>query len=99
MNHRTVAMYTSGLLGILAASTGATANFRLSPVNPKALVVPGESKKYTCLMSHNTASIAPILQIRLGLDSQDFKFDYDIIKVHFTSLLIKLLTHKPTASF
>ena len=26
-------------------------------------------KKYTRLMSHNTASIASILQIRLGLDS------------------------------
>ena len=50
-------------------------------------------------MSHNMASIASILQIRLGLDSRDFKLDYDIIKVHFTSLLIKLLTHELTASF
>ena len=50
-------------------------------------------------MIHNTTSIASVLQIRLGLDSWDFKLDYDIIKVHFMSLLIKLLTHKPTVSF
>ena len=50
-------------------------------------------------MSNNTASIASNLQIRLGLDSWDFKLDYDIIKVHLTSLLIKLLTHKPAAWF
>ena len=50
-------------------------------------------------MSHNTASTASILQIRPGLDRWDFKLDYDIIKVHFSSLLIKLFTHKPTASF
>ena len=42
-------------------------------------------------MIHNTASIASILKIRLGLDIEDFKLDCDtIIKVHFTSLLIKL---------
>ena len=50
-------------------------------------------------MSHNTAPIASILNIRLGLDSEDFKLDYDAIKVHLTSLLIKLLTYKLTASF
>ena len=50
-------------------------------------------------MSHNTASIVSILKIWLGLDSEDFKLDYDAIKVHFTSLLIKLLTHKLTALF
>ena len=42
--------------------------------------------KYIRLMSHNTASIASILKIRLGLDSEDFKLDYDTIKVNFTSL-------------
>ena len=36
--------------------------------------------KYTCIMSHKTASIAAILKIRLGLDSQDFKLDYDYHK-------------------
>ena len=42
-------------------------------------------------MSHNTASVASILKIkiRLGLDRQDFKLDYDAITVHFTSLLIE----------
>ena len=49
-------------------------------------------------MSHTTASIASILKIRLGLDRYVFKLDYDTENVHFTSLLIKLLTHKPTAS-
>ena len=44
-------------------------------------------------MSHNTASIASILKIRLGLDREDFKLEYDTIKVQFTSLLIALLTH------
>ena len=44
-------------------------------------------------------TIASILKIRLGLDKQDFKLDYDTIKVYFTSLLIELLTHKPAASF
>ena len=39
-------------------------------------------------MSHNTASIASIIMIRLGLNSEDFKLDYDTIKVHFMSLLI-----------
>ena len=37
-------------------------------------------KKHIHLMSHNTTSIASILKIRLGLDSQDFKLDYDTIK-------------------
>ena len=50
-------------------------------------------------MSHRTASIVSILKIRLGLDRSDFKLDYDTIKVHLTSLLIKLLTHKLTALF
>ena len=50
-------------------------------------------------MSHNTTPIALILKIRLGLDSQDFKLDCDTIKVHLTSSLIKLFTHKLTASF
>ena len=59
----------------------------------------GWVKKYTRFTSHNTASTASILQIRFELDSWDFKLDYDIIKVHFTSLLIKLLMHKLTASF
>ena len=47
----------------------------------------------------NTAFIALIVKIRLRLDSEDFKLDYNIINVHFTSLSIKLLTHKLTASF
>ena len=51
--------------------------------------------KYTRLMSHNTASIASVVKIRLGLD---LRLDYDTIKVHFTSSSGKLLTHKPTAS-
>ena len=46
-------------------------------------------------MSHNTTSIASILKVRLGLDVKKFTS----IKVHSTSLLIKLLTHKLTASF
>ena len=50
-------------------------------------------------MSHNTASIASIWKIRVGLDSSDFKLDYDTIKVNFTFLLITLLTHKPRALF
>ena len=50
-------------------------------------------------MNHNTAFIDSILQLRAGLDSWDFKLDYDIIKVYFSSLLITLLTHKLTASF
>ena len=41
-------------------------------------------------MSHNNASVAWILKIRLGLDSLDFKLDYDTIKVHFKALLLKL---------
>ena len=35
---------------------------------PPPCQIPGESKKYTRLTSHNTASIASILKIRLGLD-------------------------------
>ena len=46
-------------------------------------------------MGHNTASIALITWIR----QQDFKLDYDTIKVHFRFLLINLLTHELTASF
>ena len=50
-------------------------------------------------MSHNTAFIAS-LKIRLGLDSfLRLQIRFDNIKVHFTSLLIELLTHKLTASF
>ena len=45
------------------------------------------------------APVASILKIGLGLDRQDFKLDYDTIKVRFTSLLIELLTHKLAASF
>ena len=30
-------------------------------------------------MSHKTASIASILEVRLGLDRYDFKLDYDTI--------------------
>ena len=61
--------------------------------------VPGESKKYTCLTRHNTALIALILKIRLGLDRYGLKLKHDTIKVIFTSLLIELLKHKPAASF
>ena len=64
-----------------------------------AVVVPGESKKYTRLISHNTTSTLSILKIRLGLNKQDFKLDNDTIKFHFASLLIELLTHKLAASF
>ena len=39
-------------------------------------------------MSHSTAFIASILKIRLGLDSEDFKLDYDTIKIHFAPSLI-----------
>ena len=34
----------------------------------KNLHVPGESKKYKHLVSHNTTSTTSILKIRLGLD-------------------------------
>ena len=56
--------------------------------------LPAESKKvYTFKsMSRNTASIATVQKIQLGLDRWDFKLDYDTIKV-------ELLTHKPAASF
>ena len=37
--------------------------------------------------------------IRLGLDKEDFKLNYDTIKIHFTSLWIELLTHKQAALF
>ena len=50
-------------------------------------------------MGRNTASIASMLKIRIGLDRKDFKLDYGNTKVHFTSLLVKLLMHKPAASF
>ena len=57
-------------------------------------------KKYTCLMSHNTAAIGSILNIRLGLlDRQDFKLNYDTINVYLTSLLTGLLMQKPAAPF
>ena len=51
---------------------------------------------YTSFMIHIIASIASILKIRLGVD---FNLDDDTIKVHFTSLLIELLTHKLSVSF
>ena len=50
-------------------------------------------------MSHNTGSITSVLKIRLELDRSNFKLSYDIIKVHFASLLIELLTPKPAGSF
>ena len=43
--------------------------------------------------------ITSVLKITLGLDREDFKSDYDTIMVHFTFLLIDLLTRKPAASF
>ena len=43
-------------------------NFEKS-VFAREIYIPSESKKYTRLMGHNTASIASILKIRLGLDS------------------------------
>ena len=62
---------------------------------PRSNIIPGESKKYTRLMSHNTASIVSILKTGLGLDRQDFELDYGTLKIHFTSLLIGILKHKP----
>ena len=50
-------------------------------------------------MSHNNASVASILKIRLGLDSLDFKLDYGTIKVHFRALLFNLLMQKLKALF
>ena len=50
-------------------------------------------------MSHNTVSIALILNIRIKLDRSDFKLNHDTIKVHFTSLLIELVEHKLATSF
>ena len=35
------------------------------------MYIPSETKKYTRLMSHNTASIASILMIGIGLDKAD----------------------------
>ena len=51
------------------------------------------------LTVYYTTSIALILKIRHELENEDFKLDHDTIKVHFTSLFIKLLTHKLTVSF
>ena len=34
-------------------------------------------------MSYNAVAIASILKVPLGLDSWDFKLDYDTIKVQF----------------
>ena len=56
--------------------------------------LPGESKKYTRLTSRSTASITSTLKIRLGLDRLEIKLSYDTMKVHFSSLLIELSSHK-----
>ena len=38
--------------------------------------------KYTRLMIQDTVSIASILNSRLGLDREDFKLNYDTIKLY-----------------
>ena len=41
--------------------------------------------KYTRLMIQDTASIASILNSRLGLDREDFKLNYDTINFMFNN--------------
>ena len=47
-------------------------------------------KRYTCLMSHKKVTIALILEIWLGFDSQSLKLDHDMKNNHFGSLSIRL---------
>ena len=56
-------------------------------------------KKYVRLTSRDTDSITSISKIWLGLDRWDIKLNYYTIAVHFTSLLIELLTQELSASF
>ena len=54
------------------------------------MVVTGESKKYTRLMNHRKVSIALILEISLGFDSESLKLDHDMKNNHFGSLPIRV---------
>ena len=62
-------------------------------------IIPGESKKYTRLMSHKGVTIALILEIWLEFDRKSLKLNHDMKNNHFASLLIGLLTLKQSASF
>ena len=44
-------------------------------------------------------TIALILEVLLGFDSQSLKLDHDMKNNHFRSLSIRLLMHKQSASF
>ena len=53
---------------VLSIDILASVNADHLAVYPRLGELPGESKKYTHLISYNTASIASVLKIRLGLD-------------------------------
>ena len=61
--------------------------------------IPGESKKYTRLMSHKKVTIASILKLGLGFDSKSLKLDHDMNNNHFECLSVGLLMLKQSVSF